>query len=447
MNGRILIIDDEPIAVKNLAYALRKDNHEVLTCESGSSGIKIFEQNMFDVILTDLRMTDIDGMAVLSRAVALYPNIAVILITAHGSFSSVVEAMKAGAFHYIAKPFRIEEVRLIVKNALKIVQVKRENILLRKTVDETAIPRFITQEPGISKLLETARQVASTTSNILITGESGTGKELLAKYIHYHSNRKNNAFIAVNCAALQEDLLTNELFGHKKGAYTGANENHQGLIEAANKGTLFLDEIGEMSLGMQVKLLRVIQEREIQPLGETKSISVDIRILAATHRDLQNEVAKKRFRHDLYYRIDVIQLHIPPLIERRNDIPLLAHYFLRRHALRMGRHVEAIHDDAVEVLSSYDYPGNIRELDNIIERGVALTLGDELISDDLPTSLRNQAINVVRKTGEKLPSLDEREMDYIRYVLKHCDDNKTQAAKILGIDRVSLWRKLKKYNL
>lgn len=299
----------------------------------------------------------------------------------------------------------------------------------------------------MQRLLETTRQAAQTDTNILVTGESGTGKELLARYIHAHSDRSQHLFQAVNCGALQEDLLANELFGHEKGAYTGATEARIGLIEAANSGTLFLDEIAEMSLGMQVKLLRVIQEREVQRLGSNQAIPVDIRLIAATHRDLHSAVATGRFRQDLYYRLDVVGLQLPPLAERRDDIPLLAFYFLRKHAMRMDRHVEDIDTDAMATLLDYDFPGNVRELENIIERGVALAQGDHLTSENLPKSLVEHAVHVVREDGGRLPTLMEREEDYIRYVLEKCDQNRTKAAKILGIDRVSLWRKLKKYGM
>lgn len=297
------------------------------------------------------------------------------------------------------------------------------------------------------RLLETARQIAPTDTNVLITGESGTGKELLAKFIHSHSKRSEKKFQALNCGALQEDLLANELFGHEKGAYTGASEARQGLIEATNGGTLFLDEIAEMSLGMQVKLLRVIQEREVLRVGAITANPVDIRLLAATHRNLRDEVSVGRFREDLFYRLDVVELHLPPLAERREDIPLLAFYFLHKHALRMDRVVDDIDSDVISALLDYDYPGNIRELENIIERGVALSQEKQLTRASLPATFAAYEINVVREESGRLPSLAEREADYIRYVLEQSDQNRTRASKVLGIDRVSLWRKLKKYGM
>ena len=449
MKERILIIDDEPIAVRNLAYALRKNGYEVTTRESGTGGLEALQTQTFELILTDLRMERVDGMAILKRALETDPDMAVVLITAHGTLDSAVEAMKAGAFHYVAKPFRVDEVRSIVANALQLVQLKRENRRLRAQVSNGLHTHagLVTQNPAMLRLLDTAQQVAATDTTLLINGQSGTGKELLARYLHQHSRRSQGAFVGVNCGALQEDLLANELFGHEKGAYTGAGEARAGLIEAANGGTLFLDEIGEMSLAMQVKLLRVVQEREVQRLGAQAAVPVDVRLITATHRDLRAEVAAGRFRQDLYFRLDVVGLHLPSLVERRDDIPLLAFFFLRKHALRMGREVENIAPAAMSVLLGYHYPGNVRELENLIERGVALARGNELTLAELPAALAAQAIHALPEAPTELPSLVQREEEYIRYVLEHCDGNRTKAAQILGIDRVSLWRKLKKYGL
>lgn len=449
MTARILLIDDEPIAVKNLAYALRKSGYEVTTRESGTGGLEALQSQPFDLILTDLRMDRVDGMTILKRALETDPDIAVVLITAHGTLDSVVEAMKAGAFHYIAKPFRLDEVRSIVANALQLVQLKRENRSLRSQVNSGLHIHggLVTQNPAMLRLLDTARQVAATDTTLLITGQSGTGKELLARYIHSNSRRNQGVFIGVNCGALQEDLLANELFGHEKGAYTGATEARPGLIEAAHGGTLFLDEIAEMSLTMQVKLLRVVQEREVQRLGSQKTIPVDVHLITATHRDLRTEVAAGRFRQDLYFRLDVVGLHLPSLAERRDDIPLLAFYFLRKHALRMGKEVDNIESAALSLLLGYPYPGNVRELENLIERGVALARGKELAAAELPAALAEQTIRTLPDTQDDLPTLADREEEYIRYVLERSDGNRSKAAQILGIDRVSLWRKLKKYGL
>ncbi len=446
--GRILIVDDEATAVENLAHVFRKLGHEVTTRTTGMGAIEALEKTHFDVILTDLQMEKVDGMAVLRRSKELDPETAVIVITGYATLDSAVAAMKAGAFHYIAKPFRLDEVREVVRNALELVTLKRENRSLREQLQTGGNgPAVITQNAVMQRLLEMARQIAPTDTNILITGESGTGKELIARFIHANSNRNTKSFQAINCGALQEDLLGNELFGHEKGAYTGATESRAGLIEATAGGTLFLDEIAEMSLGMQVKLLRVVQEREVRRLGATQSVPVDVRLITATHRDLRAEVAAGRFREDLFYRLDVVNLHLPALAERRDDIPLLAFYFLRKHAARIGRAVEDIDPEAMATLAEYDYPGNIRELENLIERGVTLAQGKQLTVANLPPALVENTVHVIREKGGRLPTLEEREIDYIRYVLERCGQNRTRAAKVLGIDRVSLWRKLKRYGM
>ena len=446
--ARILIVDDEATAVENLAHVCRKEGYDVTTRMTGMGALEILEKKRFDVVLTDLQMEKVDGMAVLRRVKETTPDTAVILITGFATLDSAVSAMKAGAFHYIAKPFRLDEVREVVRNALEMVNLKQENRQLKEQLtNRQSGPSIITQDVIMQRLLETAKQVAPTDTNVLITGESGTGKELLARFIHAQSDRNEAPFQAVNCGALQEDLLANELFGHEKGAYTGATESRKGLIEAANSGSLFLDEIAEMSLAMQVKLLRVIQEREVQRLGSNKCTPVNIRLIAATHRDLRDEIAAGRFRQDLYYRLDVVGMHLPPLADRRDDVPLLAFYFLRKHAANMNRAVEDIDPAAMAILLDYDYPGNIRELENIIERGVALAQESQLKVANLPATLVDHTVQVVRKESADLPTLVEREADYIRYVLERSGQNRTRAAKVLGIDRVSLWRKLKKYGM
>jgi transcriptional regulator with PAS, ATPase and Fis domain len=299
----------------------------------------------------------------------------------------------------------------------------------------------------MQRLLEMARQIAPTDCNVLLTGESGTGKELFARYLHHHSHRADNPFIAINCGAFNEELLANELFGHTRGAFTGASTDKKGLLEAATGGTLFLDEITEMSPAMQVKLLRVIQESEVLPLGATQAIKVDVRYVAATNRDLPDMIKRGEFRQDLWFRLNVVNLHIPPLSQRREDVPLLAYHFLAKYAARMDRRVNEIAPQAMDILKAYDFPGNVRELENIIERGVAMATTDSIESASLPDDLRDLAIRTFRKKDGRLPSLDEQEREYIQWVLQEAGGNQTLAAQILGIDRVSLWRKLKRYEM
>ena len=445
---RILVIDDEAVALKNLTHVLRKEGYAVTGAQSGPAGLKALANRAFDLVLTDLRMEQVDGLAILRHCQDTAADTGVIVITGHATVSSAVDTMKEGAFHYIAKPFRLDEVRHLVREALELVRLRRENRALREQVAaQSGHDRPLTQDPAMTKLLETARQVAPTDCNVILSGASGTGKELIARYIHAHSGRGAGPFVAVNCGALNEELLTNELFGHERGAYTGATEARPGLIESADGGTLFLDEVTEMSLGMQVKLLRVIQEREVLRLGATRPLRVDLRYLAATNRDLAEAVASGRFRQDLYYRLNVMHLRLPLLAERRGDIPLLAYRFLKKAAVAMGRRVSEISPQAMALLLDYGFPGNVRELANLMERGVALATGDTLGPEHLPDDLRELRVQTYRQEPGALLTLEAQEADYIQWVLTQTGGNRTRAAEILGIDRVSLWRRLKRYGL
>ncbi|MBF0626589.1 MAG: sigma-54-dependent Fis family transcriptional regulator [Magnetococcales bacterium] len=446
--GNLLIVDDEAIAVRNLAHVMRKEGYKVTTAENGNRAWEILERQPFEVVLTDLRMEGMDGMQLLQRCKARYPETEVILITGFATLESAVEAMRDGAFFYLAKPYRLEEARKVVSEALTKVHLKRENQLLKEKLRgmRTKGP-IITRDPGMLRLLETARQVAPTGCNILITGESGVGKELIARDLHAHGGRADGPFVAVNCGVFTEELLAGELFGHEKGAFTGATNFKPGLMEAARGGTLFLDEVTEMSLAMQVKLLRVIQERELLRVGGTRPIPVDARFIAATNRDLNEAVHGGRFRQDLYFRLNVITLAVPPLKERRGDIELLANHFLRRAAERMERPAQRIAPEAMALLREYEFPGNIRELENIVERAVALSDGVELTPAHWPETLRLGVIRAFHKRPGGSPTLEELEADYIQWVLGETGGNQTLAATILGIDRVSLWRKLKKLRL
>ncbi|MBI5461018.1 MAG: sigma-54-dependent Fis family transcriptional regulator [Gammaproteobacteria bacterium] len=442
----VLIVDDEEVAVRNLTYALGKEGYHIVGVHSGSAALAALEERHFDVVLTDLRMEKIDGLQVLQRTRELHPETPVIVITGYATVSSAVDAMKAGAFHYVAKPFRLDEVRLVVRDAVELGRLRHENRRLRALVDSyQGGGTLLTRNPAVEKLLETARQVAATDCNIFITGESGTGKELLARYIHAQSPRRDKPFIAINCGAFAEELLANELFGHVKGAYTGANTDRRGLIEAASGGTLFLDEVTEMSSAMQAKLLRVVQEKELLRIGSTTPATVDVRYLAATNRDLRAAVDAGVLRSDLYYRLNVVNLDLPPLHERREDIALLAQYFLKKYALAMQRPAAEIAAPALTALQAYAFPGNVRELENAIERGLALAGDGVLGLAQLPDEMRGTAVPARATTAAQLPTLETQEADYIRWVLGQTQGNRTQAAQILGIDRVSLWRKLKKY--
>ena len=445
---KLLVVDDEEIALNNLVHVLKKEGYDVAASQNGPDALKLLEKTPFNLVLTDLKMEKVDGMRLLKRAKELYPNIEVIMITGYATVDSAIEAMKAGAYHYIAKPYKLDEVRKVVQEAVEKNRLKEENTRLKEHLKsfhgETQI---ITDNLKMKNLLDTAGRVAMTNSNVVISGESGTGKELLARFLHERSTRSAGPLMSINCGVFNEELLTNELFGHEKGAFTGATEMKKGLVETADGGTLFLDEITEMSPAMQVKLLRVLQEKEVMRVGGVKPIKIDVRFIAATNRNLQEEVHDGHFRQDLYFRINVVALHLPPLADRRDDIPLLAHHFLKKYATLMGKKVTNIAPEVIEMLSMYDFPGNIRELENIIERGLALANSDTIEVQHLPEDLRNANLLTFRKKNGGIPSLADQEKAYIEWVLKETGDNKTLAAQTLGIDRVSLWRKLKKYGV
>jgi len=446
--AKILIVDDEKIALKNLEHIMKKEGYEVVGTQSGPNALKLLEEQPFDVVLTDLKMEKVDGMQILKKCRDLYQDAEVIIITGYATLESAVQTMKHGAFYYVAKPFKLDEVRKVVKEAVEKVRLKMENRQLREHIDKfEGKAKIVTEDANMQRLLDTALQIAPTDCNIIITGESGTGKELFARYIHSCSQRADGPFFAMNCGAFTEELLSNELFGHEKGAFTGATTLKKGLIEMASGGTLFLDEITEMPPSMQVKLLRVIQEKEVLRLGATEPLKVDVRFIAATNRNIQEAIKSGDFRQDLYFRLNVVSLRIPPLSERKDDIPLLSYFFLKKYATLMKKDVREISQDVLALLMSYDFPGNVRELENVIERGVALTNGNTIEVVHLPEDLKELSIRIFRKKEGKIPSLEEQEKAYIKWVLKEVGNNKTVAAQILGIDRVSLWRKLKKYGL
>ncbi len=447
---RLLIVDDEEMALTNIEHILKKQGYEIVTANTGPKGLEFVRTGKFNVVLTDLRMEKVDGMRILEESRRVNPACEVIVITGYGTVDSAIEAMKKGAYHYISKPYRIDEVRKTVSEAVEKIRLREENLQLKedlKKFKEAGRIRIITKDSAMTKILQTARQIAGTDCNVLITGESGTGKELLARFVHEHSRRSNQALMALNCGVFNEELLTNELFGHEKGAYTGAHTAKPGIMETAKGGTLFLDEVTEMSPSMQVKLLRVIQERQMMRVGGTTTISVDVRFIAATNRNIQEAVRSNEFRKDLYYRLNVVSLDLPPLAARKADIPLLALHFLEKHSKLMSRKTPSLSREVVEILKDYDFPGNVRELENIIERGMALATNDVITAEHLPDDIREFNIKTFRRKNGKLPTLEEQEIEYIKQVLSETGGNKTVAAETLGIDRVSLWRKIKRYGL
>ncbi|MEJ2168991.1 MAG: sigma-54 dependent transcriptional regulator [Desulfobacterales bacterium] len=444
----ILVVEDEDIARRNLEHILKKEGYEVIATNSGVKALELLRQRDFDLVLTDLIMEKVDGMQVLEKSRELQPYTEVIMITGYAAVDSAVAAMKEGAYHYIAKPYKIDELRQIVRQALTKRRLQLENLELKESLKKAQpVPFIVGNSKAITQVLETIQQISSSDTNVLIYGESGTGKELAAKAIHHLSPRSAKKFVAFNCGSFTDELMANELFGHEKGAFTGAVQEKIGLLQAADGGTVFLDEIGDMPMSMQVKLLRVIQEKELLRVGGVDPIPVDVRFIAATHRELQQDVQRGNFRQDLYYRLNVIALRLPPLTERIDDIPLLVNHFLAQKSLAMKKTIDAVEPEAMDLLCRYSWPGNVRELENIMERAVALENGPLIRVADLPEYLHNLTIETYRHTPSEIPSLEDQEKRYIQWVLEKSGGNKTKAAKVMGIDRVSLWRKLKRYGI
>lgn len=446
--SRILIIDDENSILDSLRILFKGTEFEVEMATNGRMGLEVLEAKRPDLVLTDVKMPGAGGIDILTRARELDPEMPVILMTAQASLQSAMQAVNAGAFYYIQKPFSNDELLAICRRAAETRALKVENRALKKEIRKGK--RMVRERPvgksrALGDLLALTETVAPTDSTILVTGESGTGKEVLARYIHALSDRADGPFLSINCGALPESLLESELFGHVKGSFTGAVKDKDGLLVAAKGGTFFLDEIGEMPPSLQVKLLRALQEREIIPVGATEAVPVDVRIIAATNRDLEDEIRRGNFRSDLYYRLNVIALHLPPLKERKDDIPLLANHFLARMAERLGREEIPLSDEALAVLMRYDWPGNVRELENALERAAVLTKGS-IVPSGLPERVREAPAPSL--VGDRLPSnptLDIIEQAYIQWVLAAEGGNKSRAAEVLGIDPSTLYRKLSRY--
>ncbi len=444
----VLVVDDEAVALKNLCHILKKEGYKVSAVKSGKQALACLDKREFALVLTNLKMPQVDGMQLLKRIKSIWPQTEVVMVTGVPDVTTAIESLKAGAYHYLPKPLELDTVCKIVHEATRKYQLIREvKQFKRQTDTDKEQLQIVTQNYAMKDLLEMASQIAGTDTSVVISGESGTGKELLAKYIHNASPRRDAIMLSINCGAFGEELLTNELFGHSKGAYTGADNDKKGLVEMASDGTLFLDEITEMSLSMQVKFLRILQEQEVIPVGGTTPVKVNVRFVAATNRDLEKEVRAGNFRQDLFYRINVVSLKIPPLSERKDDIPLLSQFFLEKYNASMHKEVMEVSQEVLDTLQHYDFPGNVRELENIIERGVALANSSTLRLTQIPDDLRSLDIQTFRKSAGKYASMEEVEKSYIEWILKETAYNKTAAAKALDIDRVSLWRKIKKLGL
>jgi two-component system response regulator PilR (NtrC family) len=459
---RVLVADDERSMRELLSIVLRREGYEVLLAESGRDAVALLEAQPVDLVISDLRMPDMSGVDVLRAAKQIDPDMSAIVITAFASTDTAVEALRLGASDYLTKPFDVDELKLLVRRTLERRQLRQENVLLKRALGEThQFSSIIGRSPRMLALFRLIETIAPTTSTVLITGESGTGKELVARAIHYNSLRRGRPFVALNCGALPETLLESELFGHMRGAFTGAATNKKGLIEAAQQGTVFLDEISEMSPLMQVKLLRVLQERRFRRVGGTDEIQADIRVIAATNRDLQKEIADGRFREDLFYRVNVIPLHLPPLRERGEDIALLAQHFMARFAQQMGKRIHALSREAIERLERHHWPGNVRELENAMERAVALERTPAVLVESLPDRVRfgeapalalvpppPSASVALPDSGFSLESHVARiEREYIAAALRHTNGARSKAAELLGMSFRSFRYYAKKYEL
>ncbi|MBW3533920.1 MAG: sigma-54 dependent transcriptional regulator [Gemmatimonadetes bacterium] len=452
--ARILLVDDETGILDTLRVLFRGEGWDVVVANGGREALERLESERPDVVLTDIRMPGATGLEVLQKAREVDPELPVILMTAQASLQSAVRAVNEGAYYYLQKPFANDELLAICKRAVESRQLKVENRALKKEIkrrDRSVDGRPIGKARPFLEVLKLAETVAPTDSTILISGESGSGKEVVARYIHALSERAEGGFYSLNCGALPESLLESELFGHVKGSFTGAVRDKEGLLAAARGGTFFLDEIGEMSPATQVKLLRALQEREVVPVGATEPVAVDVRIVAATNRELEEEIRRGAFRSDLYYRLNVIALHVPPLRDRCEDIPLLARHFLQRLAGRAdqeGQGPKELSEDAMEILMAYDWPGNVRELENALERAAVVTPAPLITPDALPERVRRAPTpQLVGDERPANPSMDVIERAYIQWVLQAEGGNKTRAAEVLGIDPSTLYRKLNRYGI
>lgn len=441
----VLIVEDEELMRSILRQLIEGEGYRVFTADSAESALAVFSSNRIDVTLTDIKMSGRDGLALLDQIKAADEEAIVIIMTAYSSVDTAVAALRKGAYDYITKPFVNDDLIQTVRNALSHRRLFQENRYLRRELRrQRADAEIIGQSEAIRAVFDLVEKVSSTSANVLIEGESGTGKELVARAIHFQSDRADKPFLAINCGALPESLLESELFGHVKGSFTGAVADKIGYFRSAAGGTLFLDEVGDMPPALQVKLLRALQEREVTPIGSSVPVRFDARIIAATNKRLETEMAEGRFREDLYYRLNVVEIDVPPLRERREDIPVLVEHFISSSARRQGIVEKEVSPAAKELFNNYDWPGNVRELEHVIERALILS-GDQIDVNDLPARLTGNTSSAAG--DDKFKSLDQVEREYILEVLESVSQDKAAAAKILGIDLSTLYRKLKRYEI
>ncbi len=458
MKPRILVVDDEESIREFLEIMLKKEGYDVTCVEDGQKAIDILKKKSFDMIISDLQMPNVTGIELLKHAKDNYPDIVFMMITAFGTTETAVDAMKMGAYDYVTRPFKLDEVRINIANALRSQHLEFENRSLKKELNkEYSFQNLVGNSSAMHQIYEMVKRVSATPTNILVTGESGTGKEMVAKAIHYNGPLKDKPFITVNCGAIPESLMESEMFGHKKGSFTGAVADKAGLFEVADGGTLFLDEVGELPITIQVKLLRAIQERVIRRVGSTEDTHVTVRLIAATNRDLEQMVSESTFRQDLFYRLNVIQIKTPPLRERKDDIALLAEHFLKKYNERLGKVVNSISENAMNILKKYDYPGNVRELENIIERTVALEAGASILPESLPPFVKttsgsrqmvsSEGIEITEEGIDLEKVLGQIEKELIIKAIHAANGVKKRAAGLLDISFRSMRYRVEKYNL
>lgn len=449
---KVLIVDDESGMRHMLSVLLEREGYSIDTAQNGKEGLDKIKSNEYALVLCDIRMPEMDGLTFLESTKSLNKLLPVIMMSAFGNVDTAIEAMKKGAYDYVSKPFKADEILIRLQRLTDQETLMFENQSLKRVLhQETSFSNIIARSPRMLDIFDTIRKIADYKTTVLITGESGSGKELIARAIHFNSPRSNKPFIAINCSAIPETLLESELFGYVKGSFTGANKDKKGLFEEASGGTLFLDEVGDLPLSLQVKLLRAIQEEEIRRVGDTKTLKIDVRLITATLKNLGEEIKKGTFREDLYYRLNVLPIHLPPLRERKEDIPLLAETFLSRFSKEMDKKVKKLSPEAIQFLTDYSWPGNVRELENTIERAMVLETGEELRPDSLPDSVRNVEVNPAIRAAASELSIKKMmvimEQELIKKALEKTGGNRTWAAKLLEISHRALLYKIKRYGL
>ncbi|MCH7774374.1 MAG: sigma-54-dependent Fis family transcriptional regulator [Bacteroidetes bacterium] len=443
MNTNILIADDEEQIREPLSFVLNKEGYNCKTVNDGSNAIKALQEDNYDILITDIKMPGMNGVEVLEKSREISPETIVILITAYGSVETAIQALRKGAADYLLKPLDFDEVLVRLKNLIRNKELFRFNKILRKQINTNYnFENIIGKSSVMKKIFEMVKQVSEVSTNILITGATGTGKELIARAIHNNGNRKDKPFIPVNCGAIPDNLYESEFFGYKKGAFTGADTNYEGLFKSADSGTIFLDEIAELPEHMQVKLNRVLQEREIKPIGSSFTIKIDVRILAATNKNLEEEVKSGSFREDLFYRINVVELKLPSLAERKDDVPLLVDHFINKYNSELNKSIIGIDNEVIKLFMSYDWKGNLRELENMIERAVLLCQEDIITPKYLPSHIFENKNELY--TDNLSEAIETFEQNHINEIIKRTEGNKTEAAKLLGVDPSTLYRKMSK---